>query len=37
MTAANVLQTWSHDLGGFYAFDDGDPTNATDSELLLRW
>ena len=35
--AANVLQTWSHDLGGFYAFDDGDPTNATGSELLLRW
>jgi alpha-glucosidase len=36
-TAANVLQTWSHDLGGFYAFDDGDPTNVTGSELLLRW
>jgi alpha-glucosidase len=36
-TAANVLQMWSHDLGGFYAYDDGDPTNATGSELLLRW
>jgi hypothetical protein len=36
-TAANVLQTWSHDLGGFYAFDDGNPANASGSELLLRW
>jgi Glycosyl hydrolases family 31 len=41
-TAANVLfGWWSHDIGGFHTGDgcpgDGDPTNTTGAEMLLRW
>jgi len=40
--AANVLfGYWSHDIGGFHNGNgspgDGDPSNVTGSELLLRW
>lgn len=39
--AANVLHAWSHDLGGFHpgagAPGTVDPSNATASELYLRW
>lgn len=40
--ASNVaFGWWSHDIGGFHSGTgcpgDGDPTNRTGSELLLRW
>lgn len=39
-TAANVLASWSHDIGGFHAVNipgDGVPGNRTASEVYLRW